>query len=336
MKKKILSMLLCAAMVAAMVVGCGSSEEASSEEAATTEEAKAGDVNGDGKIVVGYISKNIVDPFHAPINDYAKATLDAMVEDGTIDEWTGVLDGETDANKQIDRATDCISKAGDYVIILPAEATASDPAVTQMADAGIKVIVVNSKTDSTDTAALAYCGPDDVRAGEMLAEWVVENCPEGGKYAHCQGVIGNSAQIQRGEGMAKVMADHPEFELIQDFPCDWQADKAANVAADMMNQYGDELVAIICDNDDMSSAAQTACNSMGRSDIICVGVDGNQHPLEMIRDGELKGTVLQDGVGQMTAGIDTIVQVINDGKCAKNVTVPFVMITEENVGDYLK
>ena len=96
------------------------------------------------------------------------------------------------------------------------------------------------------------------------------------------------------------------------------------------------LVAIICDNDDMSSAAQTACNSMGRSDIICVGVDGNQHPLEMIRDGELKGTVLQDGVGQMTAGIDTIVQVIEEGKAPKNVTVPFVMITEENVGDYLK
>ena len=107
-----------------------------------------------------------------------------MVADGTIDGFTGVLDGETDANKQIDRATDCISKACDYVIILPAEAAASDTAVTQMADAGIKVIVVNSKTDSTDAVALGYVGPDDYRAGEMLAEWVVQNCPEGGKYAH--------------------------------------------------------------------------------------------------------------------------------------------------------
>ena len=59
MKKRLLSMLLCAAMVAAMVVGCGSKEEAPAEDAATEEsaEGKAGDVNGDGKIVVGYISK---------------------------------------------------------------------------------------------------------------------------------------------------------------------------------------------------------------------------------------------------------------------------------------
>ena len=338
MKKRLLSMLLCAAMVAAMVVGCGSSEEAPAEDAATEEsaEGKTGDVNGDGKIVVGYISKNIVDPFHAPINDFATETFDAMVANGEIDDWTGVLDGETDANKQIDRATDCISKACDYVIILPAEATASDAAVTQMADAGIKVIVVNSKTDSTDDVAMGYCGPDDVRAGEMLAEWVIENCPEGGKYAHCQGVIGNSAQIQRGEGMAAVMADHPEFELISDFPCDWQADKAANVASDMMNQYGDELVAIICDNDDMSSAAQKTCNDNGRSDVVCVGVDGNQNPLQMVKDGEMGATVLQDGPGQVGGAVEMIKACLAGETPKKEIAIPFVLVTIDNVDEYLK
>lgn len=202
MKKKVLSVLLCAAMVASMAIGCGSDKKddtaGKTDDKKTEDEAKGGDVNGDGKLVVGYISKNIVDPFHAPINDYAKETLDGLKKDGTIDDWTGVLDGETDANKQIDRADECIAKNCDYVIILPAEATASDAAVTKMTDAGIKVIVVNSKTDSTDDVAMAYVGPDDVEAGKMLAQWVIDNVPDGGKYAHCQGVIGNSAQIQRG------------------------------------------------------------------------------------------------------------------------------------------
>lgn len=330
MKKRLLGVLLCVAMVATMALGCG--KDADGKDPA---EAKTGDVNGDGKIVVGYISKNIVDPFHAPINDYAKETFDAMVADGTIDDWTGVLDGETDANKQIDRATDCISKNCDYVIILPAEATASDAAVTQMADAGIKVIVVNSKTDSTDAVALGYVGPDDVEAGRMLANWVVENCPEGGKYAHCQGVIGNSAQIQRGEGMAEVMAKHPEFELIQDFPCDWQADKAANVASDMMNQYGDELVAIICDNDDMSSAAQKTCNDNGRADVVCVGVDGNQNPLQMVKDGEMGATVLQDGPGQVEGAIKMIKACLAGETPEKEIAIPFVLVTIDNVDEYL-
>ena len=335
MKKKLVSMLLCAAMVGAMVMGCSSSSDSGSSDT-KTESDKAGDVNGDGKIVVGYISKNIVDPFHAPINDYAKKTLDGLKKDGVIDDWTGVLDGETDAGKQIDRADECIAKKCDYVIMLPAEATASDPAVTKMTDEGIKVIVVNSKTDSTDDVAMAYCGPNDVEAGEMLAKWVEEQVPDGGKYAHCQGIIGNSAQIQRGEGITNIMKDNKKFESVGDFPCEWQADKAANVATDMMNKYGDELKAIICDNDDMSSAAQKVCNDAGRKDIVCVGVDGNQNPLKMVKEGTLGATVLQDGKGQVGAAIDLIQKAIKGETTEKEVMVPFVLVTKDNVDDYLE
>lgn len=345
MKKKLLSVLLCAAMATTMVVGCGAKEEeapaASAPAAGETKEeaadaAKAGDVNGDGKIIVGYISKNIVDPFHAPINDYAEETFEAMKAEGKIDDWTGVLDGETDPNKQIDRATDCISKNCDYVIILPAEAAASDTAVTQMNDAGIKVIVVNSKTTSTDDVALGYVGPDDVEAGRMLANWVIKNNPEGGKYIHCQGVIGNSAQIQRGEGMAEVMASHPEFEMVGESACEWQADKAANAASDAISKYGDELVAVICDNDDMSSAAQKTCNDAGRSDITCVGVDGNQNPLQMVKDGEMGATVLQDGPGQVGGAVTMIEACLAGETPEKEIMVPFVLVTKDNVDQYLK
>ena len=340
MKKKVLSVLLCAAMVASMAIGCGSDKKddtaGKTDDKKTEDEAKGGDVNGDGKLVVGYISKNIVDPFHAPINDYAKETLDGLKKDGTIDDWTGVLDGETDANKQIDRADECIAKNCDYVIILPAEATASDAAVTKMTDAGIKVIVVNSKTDSTDDVAMAYVGPDDVEAGKMLAQWVIDNVPDGGKYAHCQGVIGNSAQIQRGQGIEELIKGNDKFESVGDFPCEWQADKAANVATDMMNQYGDELKAIICDNDDMSSAAQKACNDAGRTDIVCVGVDGNENPLQMVKDGEMGATVLQDGPGQVGGAIDLIKKAINGETTEKEVMIPFVLVTKDNVDEYLK
>ncbi len=333
MKKKLLVAALVSSMVASMSFTAFADE---TEAAADVELVDAvADVNDDGKIIVGYISKNLTDPFHGPINDYATETLDKMVEDGVIDEWTGILDGNTDAPTQIDRASDCIAKGCDFVIILPCEAEASDPAVTSLADAGINVIVVNSKTTSTDDVALTYSGSDDVYAGTLLGNWILENCPEGGKYLHCNGILGNSAQIQRTEGMHEVLDPHEEFEMVGDEDTQWKGDLAATAAENYIGKYGDELVAIICDNDDMSSAAQTACNSMGRDDIVCVGVDGNQHPLEMIRDGELKGTVLQDGVGQMTAGIDAIVQVINEGKAPKNVTVPFVMVTADNVGDYL-
>jgi ABC-type sugar transport system substrate-binding protein len=301
---------------------------------ASAEEAKAGDQNGDGKIIVGYISKNLTDPFHAPINDTAEELLQGMVDEGIIDDFTGILDGNTDGAKQCDLAQDCINMGCDYVIILPAEAVASDPAVTSLVDAGVKVVVVNSKTDSTDDLALTYCGSDDVYAGELMAQYVMEQVPDGGVYVHCQGVIGNSAQIQRGEGILNVLDD--SWELAADVPCDWAADKASNAAQDYMAQYGDDLKAIICDNDDMSSAAQQACNEAGREDIVCIGVDGNQGPLAMVKEGTLGATVLQDGVGQVTAGIDAIKADIAGEEVEKEYVVPFVLVTSENVDEYLQ
>ncbi|HEY9575365.1 MAG TPA: substrate-binding domain-containing protein [Lachnospiraceae bacterium] len=341
MKKQVLATLLVATMAAAMV-GCGAEKSKESTSEKTTEEKKEassetlGDVNGDGKIVCGYISKNLTDPFHAAINDYAQTTFDSMKKDGTIDDWTGILDGETDANKQIDRANDCIAKGCDYVVMLPAEAEASNPALVAMVDAGIKVIEVNSQTTDCDTLAMAYCGSDDVQAGEMLAEWIVKNCPDGGKYVHCTGILGNSAQVQRGEGIENIMKDHPEFEKVAEPDTQWDGNLAANATTDAIATYGQDLVAVICDNDGMSSSAQKAANNAGRKDIVCVGVDGIDVALQMVKEGTMLATVYQDGVAQLAAGIDIIKASVEGKEFDKKPDIPFVLVTSENIDKYYK
>ncbi|MCI8947355.1 MAG: sugar ABC transporter substrate-binding protein [Lachnospiraceae bacterium] len=358
MMKKVIATLMTAAMAMSLVACGGGGDtapaqdagpaqdeapaaddaEAPADDAAAAGDATAagGDLNGDGKIVVGYISKNTVDVFHAQINGAAEEKLNALKEEGVIDDWTGILDGNTDAAKQCDLAQDCINYNCDYVIILPAESTASDPAVTSLSDAGIGVIVVNSKTDSTDSLALTYCGSDDVFAGELMGQYVQEKVPDGGVYVHCQGIIGNSAQQQRGEGIMNTVGADSKWTLAADVPCDWDPSKAVNAVDDYLAQYGDDLKAVICDNDDMSSAAQTECNAKGREDIVCIGVDGNQGPLQMVKDGTLGATVLQDGAGQVLAGIDAVVKSVNGETVEKEYSIPFVLVTSENVDEYLK
>lgn len=295
---------------------------------------RAGDVNGDGKFIVGYISKNTTDTFHGPINTYAQETLDALVEDGTIDEWTGILDGLTDPGHQCDLADDCIVKACDAVIILPAEAEGSAPAVENLTNEGIAVVVVNSKTNNTDGLATTYCGSDDVFAGILLARHVVENCPDGGKYLHIQGVLGNSAQIQRGEGMHSVMDTLDRFEMVGELTGNWNSDEAMKIAEDYLTQYGEELVAIICDNDDMSSGAQGICNDAGFPGIVCVGIDGSNYSLSMVKAGTMRATILQDGIGQIATGIDAVVAISKGEEIQKEYSIPFVLVTAENVDQY--
>ncbi len=335
--KKVLVLVL-ALFMAMSFVACASQSAttaATTEEATTTTEAATTEVAAASEINVAYIAKNTVDAFHATLNGAAKVALDAMVADGTIASWQ-LYDGQTDPIIQTNLIEDAINNGANFVILLPAEAEGSAPVVSRCAEAGIPIIVVNSMTNNTTDLATAFVGSNDVQAGEMMAQFVLDQIPDGGKYAHMMGIVGNSAQIQRGEGIANIMGAQSNWSSVGDFAADWSADKAVSFATDVLTQYGDEIKAIICDNDDMSSAVQAYCNSVGRSDIVCIGVDGNAGPLQMVKDGALLATVLQDGAAQVTTAISLIPDVIAGNTVEKSIMVPFTLVTSENVDQYLK
>ena len=303
--------------------------EAPVSEAPASQEPAASEIN------VAYIAKNTVDAFHATLNGAAKKALDALKADGTIADWQ-LYDGLTDPNTQVNLIEDAINNGANFVILLPAESEGSAPVVKRCADAGIPIVVVNSMTNNTEELATSFVGSNDVEAGEIMANFVIEQLPDGGKYAHMMGIVGNSAQIQRGEGIANIMGKNDKWESVGDFPADWSADKAVQFATDALTQYGDELKAIICDNDDMSSAVQAYCNSVDRKDIVCIGVDGNAGPLQMVKDGSLRATVLQDGAAQVEAAIALIPDIIAKKTVDKTIMIPFTLVTPDNVDQYLK
>lgn len=284
---------------------------------------------------VAYIAKNTVDAFHAQLNGAAKVALDGLVAKGIIARWQ-LYDGLTDPMTQVSLVEDAINNGANFVILLPAESQGSAPVVTRCAKAGIPIIVVNSMTSNTADLATAYVGSDDVQAGEMMANFVVQQVPSGGKYAHMMGIVGNSAQQQRGQGIGNIMKKNSKWQSVGDYPADWSADKAVQFTTDVLTKYGSEIKAIICDNDDMSSAVQAYCNSIGRRDIVCIGVDGNPGPLAMVKKGDLRATVLQDGAAQVTTAVGLIPDILAGKKVPKVTMVPFTLVTKDNVDKYLK
>lgn len=334
--KKTLAILLLICMTMGLVA-CSSGTTATTTTAPAGTTAAAGETTTAKKdIIVGYIAKNTVDAFHATVNKAAQEKLDGLVKDGTIKEWH-LLDGLTDPVTQVNLLQDALNMGCNAIIILPAESAGSDPVVTQCAEKNIPCFVVNSMTDSTAEKATAYVGSDDVQAGEMMAEFVQSQIPAGGGYAHLQGIIGNSAQIQRGEGLHNILDKDTNWTLLDgaEQTAEWQAEKAVKFAEDWLTKYGDKLNAVICDNDDMSSAVQTAMNAAGRSDIVCIGVDGNVGPLTMVKNGQLLATVYQDGAGQVTKAIDLMVDYFNGKEVPKSTMIDFVLVTKDNVDKYL-
>ena len=88
-------------------------------------------------------------------------------------------------------------------------------------------------------------------------------------------------------------------------------------------------------NDDMAIAAKLACIEAGRDDIVVIGVDGIQSALQMVKSGELDGTVFQDGNGQGKKTAELAIELTKGNQIQKEYWIDFVLVTQDNVDQYI-
>ncbi|MDR2053579.1 MAG: substrate-binding domain-containing protein [Treponema sp.] len=284
-------------------------------------------------IVIGWLMKNTTTVFENVINGGGLAVLDAAKAGGTIKDYI-TFDGNTDPSIQINQADDLINLGVNAAIIQPAESNGSAPAVQALVDAGIPVVVVNARTSNTAQLASAYIGSYDVDAGEIMGKYILDTLGDTGAYCHLQGVIGNSAAIERTQGIHNILDKAPGWKMLDEQSAEWQGDKASRFTQDWIALYGRELKAIVCDNDDMSVASKLACIEAGRSDIVVIGVDAIDSALAMVKAGELDATVFQDGKGQGGGAAQAAIKVAQGQPVSKETFIPFVLITKDNISQY--
>lgn len=316
MKNKVLYILLSAAVLT-LIIGCTS-----------------GDKPSETKVVVGWLQKNQTNVFETYINKGGETVLNEKKKTGEITDFI-LLDGNTDPSTQINQANDLINSSVSAAILQPAEADGSAPALKALTDAGIPVVVVNARTNNTDELASAYVGSNDIVAGEMMGKFVLDKLGESGGYAHLMGMVGNSAAVERTTGIHNIMDTASGWTLLDEQSAEWQGDKASKFAQDWINLHGDNLDAIICDNDDMAIAAKLACIEAGRDDIVVIGVDGIQSALQMVKSGELDGTVFQDGNGQGKKAAELAIELTKGNQIQKEYWIDFVLVTQDNVDQYI-
>lgn len=332
-KKKLLSMALAVSMTAAIALtGCSSNGETGGDSASdtgssgeTSQETGGGD---DEKIVIGYSVKTLSDTYM----QFLKSGIDEQVEKlGNIDLQVG--DAQMDLNTQLSQAEDFITKGVDVLLFCPQDADACTPIVEAAKEANIPVVEVCTNTN--DGEYDAFVGSNDVEAGEMLGEFVMDKLPDGGNILIIEGIMGQSSQINRYKGLENTILADDKYNLIECKTGNWQRDEAMTLTEDWLVKY-DDIDAIICENDDMAMGALEACEAAGRKDdIIILGVDGNQDNIQAVLDGRLEASILQNGPVQGTTAIDVCVKLANGESVDKEYMIPFELITQENAAEYL-
>jgi len=330
--KKVVSILLMMVLIIGLV-GCssnnGGNNVATNQPTTQTSPSNSPD-NSAAKdsYKIGVLMKTMSDTYSNKLGEAIKAYAAEKYPEVTL----YLLDGQADIAKQISQAEDLIAKQVDVIILNPQDADGSAQVLDLAAAANIPVIEVNTETVRTDY--VSYVGSDDVKAGEIMGNFVIEKLGGKGKIAILEGEMGQSAQLKRYEGLQNTILKESGFEVVSTLSASWSRDKAMAITEDWLGKYSD-LNAIICENDDMAMGALQAAESQNK-ELIIIGVDAIPDALKAVKEGRLSGTVLQDANGQATTAVDVAVKVAKGENVDARYDVPFQLITSENVDQYLK
>ncbi|TGN57487.1 sugar ABC transporter substrate-binding protein [Paracoccus liaowanqingii] len=263
-----------------------------------------------------------------------------------------IFDGRYDALVQQDQFETMITQGFDAIVFAPMDVEAGATAVQLAVDAGIPVVGSNARVNSD--LLTAYVGSNDVEAGYLEAKAVLDKMGCTGDVVIIEGPIGQSGEIQRGEGNEQALAECPDVSILERQTGNWSRAEAQALMENWLTSHGENIKGVIAQNDEMALGAIEAIKAAGMdvSDFAIAGVDGVTDALNAVKSGEMD-SILQDGEAQALGSIDVAIKAVrpeyepmadiweqypempwNDG-ASKEYNVPWTPVTADNVDDLL-
>ena len=234
-----------------------------------------------------------------------------------------VVDAQNDSAKQINDVEDLIQQGVDLLLINPTDSAAISTAVQSANNINIPVITLDRSADKGKVETLV--ASDNIKGGEMAAEYMVDKLGEKVLVAELEGVPGASATRERGKGFHNV-AD-TKLTVTAKQAADFDRTKGLTVMENLI-QANPDIKAVFAHNDEMALGAIEAINSSGK-DIMVIGFDGNDDALNAIKAGKLEATVAQQPqlIGKLA--VDAGRDVVQGKKVEKMIPAPLKLVTKE-------
>jgi ABC-type sugar transport system substrate-binding protein len=200
-------------------------------------------------------------------------------------------------------------------------------------NAGIPVITVNTSAD-TDSIT-AHVGSDDIEAGRLQMQRLIDVGPADLHVAYIDAVLGHSAQVFRAMGYQEILAANPQVTLVVNDTANWSSEEALRLVENWITAYP-RIDAIAAHADIILLGAITAVENAGiGGEILLSGIDADMPVLEKIAEGVVDNTLWQDGIGQGVHSLRLAIEAAQ-GKAISDMWIPFDVITADNVAEYIQ
>lgn len=343
MKKKLLSVLMAAVMVAG-VGGVGAAQ-----------------VKADDEKILGAGIYSASDNFNSYIGKAITNVCDGIFK-------TNIEDGQNDQSTQNNQVDTMLAKGASAVAVSVCDVTAAPTLIQKCKDAGnVPIIFFNKEITDYDVInsyenayQVTSTGGDygaSIQAQMVIDYW--KEHPEMDKngdgklqLVYLMGDPGHTASQPRCDYLKSTIEDAGiEIDLLAEDTGMWVTATAKEKMDAWVSKYGDEIECCVAGNDAMALGALSAVEAAGFNTdgeesskyIPIYGIDALPEILSKIESGEITGSVLQDAKTQgqtivkmaenLTSGKDAVdgiegVEVEEEAKAAR---VPYQAITKDNL-----
>lgn len=312
--KKLLSILCTAGMTAALLAGCGKAEQTTTEQPAadtaqeteaateTTETADTAEQSADGTLIA-LITMDSLDQHWVTLNEGAQK---AAGELGVTVKF--MAPNTKDDAQQIECVNNAVSAGAKAIIVAANGPDAISSALKEAADAGVKLIYVDSPAN---VPAEATFSTDNKAAGKTAGEEMKKALEAADVTSGSIGIINVNAAtdscVAREEGFRSAF-DGTDFELLETQYGEGDAAKSQSIAENYITQG---VVGIFGCNEGSTTGAGNAIKASGNSSVIGVGFDKSDAIMGLIDDGYLLCTMAQNPDVMGYEGVKAAVAAIN-------------------------
>lgn len=280
--------------------------------------------------------------------------------EGSYSITLNVEDAKSNQYNQNEQVDMFIDQGYDVMCINLVDRRSAATIINKAKNANIPVIFFNREPVEEDMNMwnkVYYVGAQAEQSGMMQGDIVIEkykNNPSDvdkngdGKiqYVMLEGEQGHQDASIRTEYSIKRLVDNGiKVEKLGSEVANWSRTEASEKVARWIEKYNDKVELIISNNDDMALGAIDVLNKskIKNNMPLIVGVDGIKDAFKAIDNGEMTGTVISDAYKQGKAIFDTALRVSSEsildkdnGIDARYIRIPHVIVTKENVGEYIR
>lgn len=241
-----------------------------------------------------------------------------------------ISDANNDTSKQNNDVEDLIQQKVDALIINPCDSSAISTVIEKANDAKIPVVCVDRGADHG--TVVSTVASDNVKGGEMAAQWMVDTLGKNAKVAELQGIPGASATRERGKGFDSI--GDKQLDIVTKQTAQFDRAKALSVTENILQAHSD-IKGIFAQNDEEAVGAARAVKA-SKKDIKIIGFDGAEAALKLIKKGEITATIAQqwDKIG--TTAVQTVYDYYQGKSVKKDKKVAVALVTKKNVSKFLE